>query len=160
MRILAGCLLLLAIGSPTISQNARKPDYLHGKAHSTGEFEVRPGIDMGVVWGEDKAVCRADITALPPQESMSSETVDGVLDEIAPPKKRGTLRAQGSFQFWQVSRYDNVSITRTQVTKAEDLLPRITLASVEFHRAACARDITYHIYHIYPNKPTAVEPAK
>jgi hypothetical protein len=155
MRILAGFVLLLAAAGPTIPQNARKLDYLHGKANSTREFEVRPGIDMGVVWGADRTVCRADIAALPPQESMSLETVNGILDEIAPPERRGTLRVQGSSQFRYLSRYDNVSITRVEVTKAAYLLPRITLASVEFNRAVCARYITYHLV-----KPAAAQSAK
>ncbi len=104
---------------------------------------------MEVFYGADAVACRMDIVPLTlpkdwptlQQPAIPLETFDSILNEIAPPKMRGKLRAEGSFSVGfrvNISHYENVDIERDEVF--DDNAPRadVSLAFIAFRRAVCA----------------------
>jgi len=162
VRLLVGLMIFLAAGA-ALPQAAPRKDYFHGAPNTTREIEIRPGVDMGVVYGSDGSACRMDIAPLPRstdpkrQDVIPDETLDGILNEVAPPDKRGRLRVTGSSspgpRLWM---YDKVVIEKYVTWDVADpQIVHVTLASVEFDRDECARFNTYHSI-----KPAAAQTAK
>ncbi len=149
MRCLAGCVLLLTAAA-AFPQTAPKTDYLHGKPDSRHEFTVRPGVDMDVIWGPDGRACRMDLAPLPSTETLSLETVDSIVDELAPPEIRGKLIVAGghnnNVRIWY---YENVFVRGIVRGEGQDpSVVRVETASIEFDRTACA---AYNNVHTIKN---------
>jgi hypothetical protein len=95
MRILVGFILLLTAAA-TFGQDSPSSNLLHGPANTYEEWEIRPGITLGVRYDAGGAAGTMSIAptwrpkGLQWREStIPRETMDGILNQVLPPEIYG-----------------------------------------------------------------------
>ena len=148
MRILAGCLLIVA-GSVLLTPSSSELHSRYG-VPDLERFIARPGIGLTIQYGSDHLACQVLIA--PPQpliytESdvplMSSEAVTEILEEVAPANLRGNetdriITMSGCNEF-QIVEYENVSITRSTHNCLPLKAQREMRATLGFKRDVCPK---------------------
>ena len=147
MRTLAGCLLVAAV-SLAVTQTPQDFRNRYGEPE-VERFSVRPGIGLTVEYGSDRLACQILIQPsrqiLSSQEEearfMSSEMVTDILEEVVPVATRG--KETGDFHMvsgcnnFDVTEYENVSLTRS-IHNCLPLTPQREMrATVTFKRDVC-----------------------
>ncbi len=149
MQILFGCLLVLAASLAAV-QSPQEFRNRYGEP-DVERFVARPGIGLAVQYGSDHLACRVLIQPLQSifredeqAQFMSSETVTGILEEVAPTSARGKVTghvhtATGCNNF-DIDEYGQLSIARS----THNCLPlkpeREMRATVTFKRNTCASE--------------------
>jgi hypothetical protein len=86
-------------------------------------FTVRPGIEMIVDYGPNKQVCRIQLPSgeqyggTVPENAITKQRIDEVLNEVIPPSVRGKEKGKGSASFGVTilfTEYENVMISEPE----------------------------------------------
>ena len=128
MRIVAGCLLLVAAALAP-QQSSSEYHGIYGPS-DVERFTVRPGISMTVEYGPDQVACQMIITRSrpllatihwPPTSTMLSENeMNQIIDELAPTAVRGAkIQNLGGWQSGQAfasgEDYENAAVLHTGI---------------------------------------------
>ena len=112
--------VLVARGSPLVGQ----VDMLKAKYAPSvkEEFDVRPGIRLGIVYGENHQVCTLDIRPTPSAPVIPAALVEEIVNEVMPPTTRGIFKSQGVVCLGNCVKlliYENLIVEQT----ADDVTP-------------------------------------
>jgi hypothetical protein len=103
-------------------------------------FELRPGIALTVLYGENHQVCKMEVR---PNRSAPSvipaSFVQQLVDEVLPATVRGTPKRQfmsitGAYSAWKWDEYEGVTVGQTgnDVKPNPDLQMQNSLATIQF----------------------------
>ena len=101
-------------------------------------FEVRPGITMAVIYGDNHQVCKLEVRPARNESSVIPATViQQVVDEVVPPSIRG--KSKGEFLrcaafCWRLAVYEDMSVGQAagDVTPNPEAPTQNSLAVIQF----------------------------